>query len=121
MKEGIVALVIGLFAGVLGGAFGIGGGILIVPALVLAMRFSQQKAQGTSLVALLAPVGILALIEYYNRGEADLKVGLIIAVGFLFGAFGGAHIAVSLDETTMRRAFAVFLIVVAAWLVFGKS
>jgi len=121
VKDGILALVIGSLAGILGGSFGIGGGILIVPALVIGLGFSQQKAQGTSLVALLAPVGILALMEYYKRGNADLKVGTFVAVGFLFGAFGGSKIALGLDETMMRRGFAAFLIVVAIWLLFGKS
>lgn len=121
VKNEILALVIGAMAGVLGGSFGIGGGILIVPALVVGFGFSQQKAQGTSLVALLAPVGILALIEYYKRGEADLKLGGLIALGFLFGAFGGSQLALGLDELTMRRSFAAFLVIVAAWLIFGKK
>jgi uncharacterized membrane protein YfcA len=121
VKEGIVALFIGGLAGVLGGTFGIGGGILIVPALVFAFGFSQQKSQGTSLVALLAPVGILALIEYTKRGDVDFKVGAIIALGFLFGGLVGSRLALGLDEVTMRRSFAVFLTLIAAWLVFGKS
>ena len=116
-----IALVIGLLAGVLGGTFGIGGGILIVPALVLAFGFTQQKAQGTSLVALIAPVGILALIEYHKKGDADVKLGLIIAAGFLVGGLYGARIALSLDPLTMRRVFALFLLAVAAWMVFGKK
>ena len=120
MKEGILALLIGGLAGVLGGTFGIGGGILIVPALVMGLGFSQQKAQGTSLVALLAPVGILALLEYYKRGDVDLKIGGIIALGFLFGAFGGSRLALGFDEITMRRAFAGFLVIVAGWLLIKK-
>ncbi len=120
MKDEIFALAIGGLAGVLGGLFGIGGGILIVPLLVIIFGFSQQKAQGTSLVALLAPVGILALIEYHKRGQSDLKVGALIAVGFLFGALGGSHLALSLNEATMRKGFAIFLVVVACWLFFGK-
>lgn len=121
MKDGVIALVIGLAAGVLSGTFGIGGGILIVPALVFALKFSQQKAQGTSLLVLLPPAGLLALIEYYKRGEVNVNIGLIIVLGFLFGAFGGSFVALNLNEVTMRRAFAVFLVAVAAWLVFGKT
>jgi uncharacterized membrane protein YfcA len=120
VKEGILALLIGGIAGMLGGSFGIGGGVLIVPALVLAFGFSQQKSQGTSLVALLAPVGILALIEYYKKGDVDFKVGGIIAVGFLFGGIVGARIALQLDELTMRRCFAAFLMIVAAWMLITK-
>ncbi len=121
MNEGIVALVIGVLAGVLGGTFGIGGGILIVPALAMFLGFSQQKAQGTSLVALIAPVGILALIQYYRRGDADLKIGGLVALGFLFGALGGSRMALGLDEVVLRRSFAAFLVLVAGWLVFGKN
>ena len=121
VKDGIFSLMIGAVAGVLGGSFGIGGGILIVPALVLILGFSQQKAQGTSLVALLAPVGILAFLEYYRKGEADLKLGGIIALGFLVGAFGGSRIALNIDEMLLRRSFAVFLVIIAGWLTFGKS
>lgn len=116
-----LAIAIGLVAGVSGGLFGIGGGILIVPALVALGAFSQQRAQGTSLVALLAPVGILGLIEYWRKGEADLRVGGFIALGFVFGALFGARIAVGLSETTMRRVFAAFLIAVAVWLLTRPS
>lgn len=112
---------IGIVAGVLGGTFGIGGGILIVPALALTLGFSQQKSQGTSLVALLAPVGILALIEYYRRGDVDFKVGAIIAIGFVFGGYAGSKFALSLDEMTMKRVFAAFLVLIAAWLAFGNG
>ena len=118
MKDVVLALTIGGFAGILGGLFGIGGGILIVPALIFVAGYSQQRAQGTSLVALIAPVGLLGLIEYYRRGDADLKVGSLIAVGFLFGALGGAKLAVQLDEIVLRRGFAALLVVVAAYLVF---
>lgn len=111
-----MALLIGATAGVFGGLFGIGGGIVIVPALVVAFGFSQQKAQGTSLVALLAPVGTPALLEYYRRGEADLKVGALLAAGFLVGSAFGAKVAIGLNEEAMRKGFAVFLVAVAIWM-----
>lgn len=111
---------IGLAAGVLSGVFGIGGGILIVPALGFLLGFSQLKAQGTSLVALLAPVGILALMQYAKKGEVDLKVGLIIAAGFFAGAFFGSKIALNLNEVVMRRSFAGFLVLVAVMLFMKK-
>lgn len=120
MNQNLLAIVIGLVAGVLGGVFGIGGGILIVPALVFFLGFSQLKAQGTSLVALLAPVGILALIQYYKKGEADMKIGLIIAAGFFLGAFFGSKLALNLNELVMRRSFAGFLVFVAIMLFFKK-
>lgn len=113
-------LVIGVVAGISGGLFGIGGGILIVPALIALGGFSQQRAQGTSLVALLAPVGVLGLLEYWRKGEADPRAGAWIAAGFVLGAMSGAKIAVGLSEVTMRRVFAGFLIAVAAYLLAKK-
>ena len=121
MKNELTGIAIGCLAGVLGGLFGIGGGIVIVPSLVFVLGFSQRKAQGTSLVALIAPVGFLALFEYYKDGNVDLKLGGLIALGFFFGALGGSRIALGLDELVMRRTFALFLTLIAAWLAFGKS
>jgi len=121
VKNELTGIAIGCLAGVLGGLFGIGGGIVIVPSLVFVLGFSQRKAQGTSLVALIAPVGFLALFEYYKDGNVDLKLGGLIALGFFFGALGGSRIALGLDELVMRRTFALFLTLIAAWLAFGKS
>jgi uncharacterized membrane protein YfcA len=120
MKESHIAVVIGLVAGVAGGLFGIGGGVLIVPALIFALGFSQLRAQGTSLVALLAPVGLLALLEYHRKGETDLKAGALIALGFFIGGMGGAKLSLGLGELAMRRGFAIFLIVIAVWLFLKK-
>jgi len=116
MKEIIAASFIGLLAGVMGGVFGIGGGILIVPALMLCLGFSQLRAQGTSLVALLAPVGLLALLEYHKQGETDLRVGGLVAAGFFFGGLFGSKLALSLDESVVRRGFAGFLVLIGLWL-----
>lgn len=116
MQSGIIYALIGLVAGVLSGLFGIGGGILIIPALMVFSGFSQQRAQGTSLVALLAPVGILAFLEYYRKNEADFKAGAIIAVALFIGAYFGAKFAVHLPEVAMRKSFAVFLGIVAVWM-----
>lgn len=113
-------LAIGIVAGISGGLFGIGGGIVIVPALIWTMGFSQKQAQGTSLVALLAPVGLLGLLNYYRDGYADLRAGAWIAVGFLGGAMLGSKLALSLDESLLRRAFALFLVCTAAQLWFRK-
>ena len=113
-------LAIGLIAGVLGGLFGIGGGILIVPACIYVFGFTQQKAQGTSLVALLAPVGALAVLNYAKAGNIDWKIGGLIAAGFLGGAFLGSKISLSLDENLLRKSFAIFIGVVAVMLFFKK-
>lgn len=117
-----VALLVlcGLLAGVCGGLFGTGGGIVIVPFLILALGFTQKRAQGTSLVALLAPTGILGFMEYSKNGEADIKKGVLIALGFVIGAWGGSKIAISLPEETMRRSFAAFLVLVGVYMFLRK-
>jgi uncharacterized membrane protein YfcA len=107
-------LLIGLGAGVLAGIFGIGGGIVIVPALVLIMRMAPLTATGTSLGALLLPVGIFGAWQYYRNGHLDIKGAALIAAGLTIGAYGGAVVAQGLAPGTVRRMFAVFLVVVAA-------
>ncbi len=115
---------IGILAGILAGFFGIGGGILIVPFLVLILGFSQHTANGTSLVALLAPVGIFGIIEYYKAGKIgieNIKAGLIIAAGMLAGVYLGSRGALTLSSTVLRKLFAVFLLLVAVKMWFGNS
>jgi uncharacterized protein len=114
----VLVAVLGLAAGVLSGLFGIGGAILIVPGLVLLVKLPQHTANGTSLASLLLPVGILGFLQYYKRGLVNLPYAAIIAVGLFLGALLGAKLAVSLPDTSLRRAFGVFLAVVAARLLF---
>jgi uncharacterized membrane protein YfcA len=109
----LIYLVIGLAAGLLSGLFGIGGGILIVPALLLVGRMQPAAATGTSLGALLLPVGALGAWQYYKNGHVDVRASLLIALGLLVGAFFGARFAEGLDPTTARRAFAAFLLLVS--------
>lgn len=106
-------LTIGLGAGVLAGVFGIGGGILIVPALVFFGKMSQRTAIGTSLGALLLPVGALGVYAYWRDGNVDVKAALWVALGMFFGAYGGAVLAQSVSESSLKRAFAVLLVLVA--------
>ncbi len=114
----LLYLAIGLAAGLLSGLFGIGGGILIVPALMLIARMSPSTATGTSLAALLLPVGALGAWEYYRNGHIDIAAGVLIALGLFIGAYFGARFAQGLDPVTVKRSFAVFLVLVAArvWL-----
>jgi uncharacterized membrane protein YfcA len=105
-------LLIGLAVGVVSGVVGIGGGILFVPALVWLTGMSQHKAQGTSLGALLAPVGLFAFMEYYRKGNADLRVALLLAAGFLVGGYFGAAGAQHISDLWLRRIFALTLIAV---------
>jgi len=109
----LIYLAIGLAAGILSGLFGIGGGILIVPALLLVGRMQPATATGTSLGSLLLPVGALGAWQYYKNGHVDVRASLLIALGLLFGAYFGAAFAQGLDPTTAKRAFAVFLLLVS--------
>ena len=109
----LLYILIGVGAGVLAGLFGIGGGVLIVPALLYFARMSQLTATGTSLGALLLPVGALGAWAYYRTGNLDLRASLVIAIGLFFGAFFGAKLAHILTAIQLRRGVAVFLVLVA--------
>jgi uncharacterized protein len=113
-------LLLGLAAGILSGFIGIGGGVLIVPALVFIFGFSQQQAQGTTLAMLVPPVGILAAWTYYKHGFVDIRVALIIVAGFIVGSWVGARYATSLSNEVLSKAFGVVLIVVGIKMFIGK-
>lgn len=105
----ILLVVIGLASGMLSGLVGVGGGIIIVPALVFFLGFSQHQAQGTSLGLLLLPVGILAVMNYYNKGYIDIKVVLIMSIAFVAGGWAGSKLSLALPEVTIKRIFAIVL------------
>ncbi|HEY1871547.1 MAG TPA: sulfite exporter TauE/SafE family protein [Chitinophagaceae bacterium] len=105
----LVLILIGLAAGTLSGLVGVGGGIIIVPALVFFLGFSQQAAQGTSLGLLLLPVGILAVLNYYKGGFIDLKVVGIMCITFVLGGWLGSKLAVTISQETAKKIFAVIL------------
>lgn len=107
-----IVLLVGVVVGIFSGVVGIGGGILFIPALVWLVGMSQHKAQGTSLGALLAPVGIFAFWEYYRKGNADIRVAALLALGFLVGGYFGAVGAQHISELWLRRIFAATLIAV---------
>ncbi|AOS82914.1 permease [Chlorobaculum limnaeum] len=112
----LILFITGLAAGLLSGMFGVGGGVIIVPALVFFFGMTQQTASATSLVALLLPVGILGVYEYYQSGKIstdNIWFGLVIALGLFAGAFFGARLAIELSSDLLRRMFAVFLVLVA--------
>jgi len=104
---------IGLAAGVLAGLFGIGGGIIIVPALIILARMSPVMASGTSLAALVLPVGIVGAWEYYRNGHLDLRAALWVAGAMVLGVYFGSRLAQIVDSSTLQRLFAVFLVIVA--------
>jgi len=113
-------LLVGLAVGMVSGVVGIGGGILFVPALVWLVGMDQHKAQGTSLGALLLPVGLFAFAEYYRRGNADLHVALLLAIGFLVGGYFGAVGAQHIPEVWLRRIFALTLVAVGGRMWFSQ-
>lgn len=108
-----VFIAVGLASGVLAGLFGIGGGVLIVAALILGLKMVPATATGTSLGALLLPVGALGAWEYWRNGHLDVRAALWIALGLFLGAWFGARIALSLSPLQLKRAFAVFLVIMA--------
>lgn len=114
-------ILLGLVVGVLSGIVGIGGGIMIIPALVYFFHMSQHKAQGTSLTALLLPSGALAFWEYYKAGNADLKTGLLIALGFLIGGYFGGLWAQHLPEVVLRRVFGTLLAIIGIQLLLSRG
>ena len=117
----VLLILIGLVAGGLSGLVGVGGGIIIVPALVLLMGFSQKHAQGTTLAMLAMPVGLLAAATYFKAGFVHVKASLLMALGFVVGGLIGAHFAIKLPEHTMARVFGgVLLLFAAKLLILGR-
>jgi uncharacterized membrane protein YfcA len=114
----ILLIVVGLLAGILSGLVGLGGGVIIVPALVFLLGFSQHQAQGTSLGILLLPAGIFAVMNYYKKGYIDVKVVLLLFVGFLVGGYVGSKISLNISETTLKKVFAVALLLIAGKVLF---
>jgi uncharacterized membrane protein YfcA len=114
----LLLIIIGIAAGLLSGLVGIGGGLIIVPALIIFLGFSQKLAQGTSLGILLLPIGVLAVMQYYKAGFVDVKTVWLVAGGFLAGGYFGSNIALSLPQETVKKIFAVLLLVIAFKMLF---
>jgi len=114
-------LALGLIAGLVSSVVGIGGGILIVPALVFLFAVSQKTAQGTSLAMLLPPIGLLAVINYHKAGFIDYKIAAILCISFIAGTYFGSKIALNLPDSVIKKIFAIFLMLVAfRYLFFDK-
>jgi uncharacterized protein len=119
----LVFLATGLAAGVLSGLFGIGGGILIIPSLIFFAGFHPKLAIGTSLGAMLLPVGLLGAYAYYQQGNLNIKGSLLIGIGLFLGAYVGAKLAQAIPGVTLQRMFAVFIVLMAVrlWIAAGKG
>lgn len=113
----MVFLAVGIVAGIASGLFGIGGGVLIVPALALLCGFTQEQSVGTSLAVLLPPVGLAAVLEYYRHGNVNLKAAILVALGLFVGAWLGALLAHRMGDAWLKLAFGVFIIGLGIWMV----
>ena len=118
MQTVALLLLVGLVAGMLSGLVGIGGGVIIVPALVYMLGFSQHQATGTSLGILLLPAGIFAVMNYYKKGYVDVKVVMLLFAGFLVGGLLGSRLSINLPEGVLKKVFAIALLLIAGKVLF---
>jgi hypothetical protein len=116
----IILILIGLLSGLLSGIFGIGGAIIVIPALIFIIGLSQHEAQGTSLAFMLPPVGILATWNYYKEGYVNWKIALVLSLTFVIGAYLGSRFTINISDRTLRRLFGVLMILVAIKMIFSK-
>ena len=116
----LLLLLVGLIAGILSGLLGIGGGIIIVPALFFLFGFSQHSAQGTTLAMLVPPIGLLAAWTYYSKGFVDIKVAALMCIGFFAGGLLGAKFATAVSNTMLTRTFGVALLFISVKMILGK-
>ncbi len=107
-------------AGLVSGALGVGGGIIIVPSLIFFLGFSQHMAQGTSLAILLLPTGLFAVLQYYKNGYVDIKVALILMILFVIGAYLGSLLSVNIPDKMLRKIFGIFMLLVSIKMIIGK-
>jgi uncharacterized membrane protein YfcA len=116
----IILIIVGLLAGFTGGALGLGGGIIIVPALVLIMGFTQHQAQGTSLAVLVFPVALLGAYNYYKAGFVNIKFVIILALAFIIGSYLGSLLSINLPEKILKKVFGFAILILSLKLIFEK-
>jgi uncharacterized membrane protein YfcA len=116
----LILIVIGIITGVMAGMLGIGGAIIMIPALVFLLGISQQTAQGTSLAVMLPPVGIIAAYNYYKAGQVNIRFAIILAVFFLVGSYFGSKLALNLPQPLLKKIFGILLLLVAAKMLLSK-
>ncbi|MBP7215665.1 MAG: sulfite exporter TauE/SafE family protein [Candidatus Omnitrophica bacterium] len=116
----LLYVLLGLVAGVLGGMFGLGGGIVLIPAMVYLFGLTQHQAQGTTLAIMIPPIGLLAALKYYYSGNVKLGMAAFICVGFFIGGLIGAQLVQNLPGPLLKRLFGVFLLFVSWQMIFGK-
>lgn len=116
----LILTVIGLAAGFLGGMIGLGGAIILIPALVMFLAMDQRMAQGTAIAIMLPPIGIFAAFNYYKAGYVNIKYALVIAIVFMIGGYLGSKVALNVPVSVLKKIFAVILALIAAKMVFTK-
>jgi uncharacterized protein len=120
LTNAFLYVVTGLLAGLLSGLIGIGGGVIIIPILVIFFGLSQKMAQGTTLALLVPPIGILAAWTYYKQGYVDFPIAGLICIGFIFGGLMGAKFATNLSNQTLERIFGIALLIISIKMIFSK-
>ena len=116
----LILIVIGIVTGIMAGMLGIGGAIIMIPALVFFLGLTQQAAQGTSLAVMLPPIGIIAAYNYYKAGQVNIKFAIILAIAFLVGSYFGSKLALNLPQSVLKKIFGLLLLLVAAKMLFSK-
>lgn len=116
----LILIVIGIITGVMAGMLGIGGAIIMIPALVFLLGISQQTAQGTSLAVMLPPIGVIAAYNYYKAGQVNIRFAIILAVFFLVGSYFGSKLALTIPQNVLKKIFGVLLLLVAAKMLLSK-
>ena len=116
----LILIVIGIITGIMAGMLGIGGAIIMIPALVYLLGISQQTAQGTSLAVMLPPIGIIAAYNYYKAGHVNIRFAIILAIFFLVGSYFGSKLALTIPQPILKKIFGILLLLVAAKMLFSK-
>ena len=116
----LILVVIGILTGFMAGMLGIGGAIIMIPALVFFLGLTQQTAQGTSLAVMLPPIGIIAAYNYYKAGQVNIKFALILASAFIIGSYFGSKLAINIPQPVLKKIFGILLVIVAAKMLFSK-
>ena len=116
----VVLIIIGLLAGILSGLIGVGGGIIMIPLLIILLGLTQHQAQGTALFAMLPPIGILAAMNYFKQGYVKWEYAVVIALTFVVGGYLGSKLSLSLQPQTVRRVFGVVMLIGGIKLIFSK-
>lgn len=116
----IILLIIGLAAGALSGVAGVGGGVIVIPALIFALGMSQFEAQGTSLAMMIPPIGIMAAYNYYQEGFINWKYALVLAIFFVIGSYFGSKLALGTSQVMVKKGFAIFIIIIGIKMLWSK-